>query len=244
MKFNLFASETFLKHYMSDKQDGNLGFRTNALPQTVLENRRNLARKLNISLEQLVVMQQEHTANVRRVTVADKGKGALEKTTALAATDGLITDNPDVVLMAQGADCPLLLFFEPNRKVLGVAHSGWKGFKAGIISNILQKFVQEYGCDPAKIKVGITPSAEQCCYEVGPELIKVFSSFPQDLFINKNGKIFFDLKGAIQYQLLTLKVLPENIESIAVCTICDDNFFSYRREKENAGRFALLAWME
>lgn len=221
-----------------------MGFRTNSQPQTVLENRRHLARKLNIELQQTVVMQQEHTANVYLVTTADKGKGALEKVTALSNTDGLITNKPEIVLMAQGADCPLLLFFEPQKKVFGVAHSGWKGFRAGIIPNMLQKFEKEYGCAPETIIVGITPSAEKCCYEVGSELVREFTSFPQNLFINRNNRIFFDLKGAIKHQLLSLRVQPENIESINICTICSENFYSFRREKENAGRFALLAWLD
>ncbi len=88
--------------------------------------------------------------------------------------------------------------------------------------------MQEFGTLPNDISAAIGPGIGVCCYEVGEEVSREFGF---------EGRTHLDLALENRKQLETAGVLPQNIEALGVCTFCDaERFFSYRREKEKAGR--------
>ena len=55
--------------------------------------------------------------------------------------DAMISEVKDVSIGILTADCAPILFYEPNKKIIGCAHSGWKGALNGIIKNTVEKFL-------------------------------------------------------------------------------------------------------
>ena len=98
----------------------------------VWENRQQFFQVLELKAENLVTPQQVHGANIKRVTRTDAGRGARDYADAIADTDALITNEPGLPLMLCFADCVPVIFLDPERKAVGIAHAGWKGTVAKI----------------------------------------------------------------------------------------------------------------
>ncbi|MFA5927839.1 MAG: peptidoglycan editing factor PgeF [Candidatus Margulisiibacteriota bacterium] len=230
------------KYYISTKADGNIGFNTSSSHDEVIANRQKIAEKHGFGLNDLVVMQQEHTANVRVVSRADAGKGSLARETGLAETDALVTKDKRLVLLAMGADCPLIAFHDPAKKVIAITHSGWRGTAGHIAHKTVEVMKENFGCNPEDILASIAPCAGKCCYEIGLDLVEKFHT--QWTIHKQANKYFLDLPETIAGQLHNSGLLKKNIITPESCTICDSNFYSYRREKALAGRFGLFVWLE
>ena len=104
----------------------NLSFTRGDDPEKVRENFRRMGTAIGFETKDLVLSDQTHTANVRRVTEADRGKG-FDKEKDYTDTDGLITNVPGLMLVTIYADCVPLYFVDPVHKAIGLSHSGWKG---------------------------------------------------------------------------------------------------------------------
>jgi len=255
--FSYFQFENFHKfqninHFVTTRDGGvsngayqslNLGYGTEDLSLSVLENRHILAQKMGIPLDNFVMCNQVHGKTVKVVTKEDKSKGAFFKDSALLATDGMITNIPDICLFVMGADCVPLLFFDPVQKVIGATHAGWRGTVQKIGIETVQLMVNTYNCSLDNIMVGIGPSIGNCCYNVGGEVIdEVLRTFgTTDHFINFNNETaeaHFDLWYANKYQLKEIGIKDENIEISGLCTKCNSHtFFSSRAGNGVTGRF-------
>jgi YfiH family protein len=141
------------------------------------------------------------------------------------------------------ADCVPLLFYDPSKEVIGVAHAGWKGTIRLIAQATIRALEDHFGCSTQNIVVGIGPSVGPCCYQVGQEVVsqveQVFET-KQHSVINRSadGKGYLDLWEANLKQLLDAGVPEENIEIARTCTCHHHNvFFSYRYERGKTGRF-------
>lgn len=210
----------------------------------VLENRRRLCRALEIPLEHVVQAGQIHGVGVRAITAAERGAGAFSRTTLLPAADALITNVPDVYLLACFADCTPLLCFDPVRRAVGVAHAGWRGTVAHMGAALLAGLTAHYGSDPADVRIVIGPAAGPCCYAVGHEVVTAASAaFPErpELLHERQGQIFFDLWAANRHSLLSAGAQPEHIAISGHCTIHQaEQFFSHRATSGLTGRFAAV----
>jgi YfiH family protein len=142
--------------------------------------------------------------------------------------DALVTNRPGLVIAVRTADCyPILLADARNRAVAAV-HAGWRGTAAHIVDRALEKMNAEFGTSPANVHAAIGPGIGVCCYEVGEEVARQFGF---------DSRTHLDLALENRKQLEAAGVAPQNIETPGVCTYCDaERFFSYRREKEKAGR--------
>jgi copper oxidase (laccase) domain-containing protein len=86
----------------------------------------------------------------------------------------------------------------------------------------------EFGTQACDIFTAIGPGIGVCCYEVGEDVSKQFGFAI---------RTHLDLMTENRKQLESAGVPAQNIEALDVCTFCDaERFFSYRREKEKAGR--------
>ncbi len=205
----------------------NVGFGLGDPDENVAENRRRL--KTSLGLMHLVSSRQVHGA---RVLVIDKPlKGDL----VAEGYDAFVTDQADVGLMIQQADCQAIMFHGPTRAVIGIAHVGWRGSVAGIIEKTVLAMKEAFGVLPEDLKAIIGPSLGPCCAEFvnyQQELPEGFRSFQVRPF-------YFDFWAISRAQLMTAGIPEASISSAAICTVCEQSFFSYRRD-QRTGRFAAV----
>ena len=157
--------------------------------------------------------------------------------------DLIFTDKPEITLYMRFADCTPLLFADPSRGVVGIAHAGWQGTVRGVASVAVKAMGERYGSRPADIYAAIGPSIGADHYEVGEEVIRqVRERFGRDaeaLLPAYGERRHFDLWAA--NRLLLERAGVTKIESANICTACHlDDWFSHRAEKGKTGRFAAL----
>jgi len=155
-----------------------------------------------------------------------------------ATFDGLACDRPGAVLAAFAADCIPILFAEPEARVCGAAHAGWRGTVAGIAGNMVAA-MQALGARPGRIRVALGPSIGPCCFEVGPEVVAAFRDALGELpglVVAGPHKDHIDLRVASRAILERAGVAPEHIDDRPPCTRCEpERFFSYRRDGRAGG---------
>jgi copper oxidase (laccase) domain-containing protein len=92
---------------------------------------------------------------------------------------------------------------------------------------------RQFGTCAEKLHAAIGPGIGGCCYEVGPEVAAEFGC---------SGRTHIDLTAVNREQLLEQGVPDRQIYSGELCTQCrPEDFWSYRREKEGAGRMFTFA---
>ncbi len=208
-------------------------------PEKVRANRAVAVRSLGWEPGNVVTAKQVHG---RRATqVVHEMAGAPD----LPETDALVTDEPGVLLMLKFADCVPVTLWDPVKRVVGLAHAGWRGTVLGTPAAAVELMIQRYGTNPSDILAGIGPSIGPCCYQVGPEVEKVASHvFAGAGVIHKEGDedIRFDLWSANAETLMRTGVPEEKITRAGICTRChSDLFFSHRGSGGTAGRFGVIA---
>jgi len=157
----------------------------------------------------------------------------------LPDADGLVTKLKNLSLAVKTADCVPLLFYDPVNKIIGVAHSGWKGTLGNITKETIEA-MKILGAREKNLLVVLGPHIKKCCYNIDKEREILFrNNFPSNtsLISYRNGMAYLNLSQAITYQLKNEGISQNNIEIIPLCTAGrPDLFFSYRRDKNNAGR--------
>jgi YfiH family protein len=216
--------------------------------ERALSNRETLARVLGVPLKRMVGCQQVHGSAVAVVGPEDAGRGMSPEAPSVQGADAMVTDCRGLYLMALSADCPPVVLYDPVRRAIGLAHSGWKGTVARIAANTVEAMVDNFGSEPDDIVAAIGPGIGPCCYEVGPNVVEaVESAFfgawdpPDPLLEKRDGGTYFNLWGGIQRALLEAGLRPESVSVERVCTA--DNpvvFYSHRGEKGLCGLFGAV----
>jgi YfiH family protein len=182
---------------------------------------------LGLRPEALVMVKQVHES---KVVVAENPDRAFLET----AADGIVTQVPGLVLGIRTADCVPVLFWDPVRKVAGIAHGGWKGVKDGIINQMLKTFEKKFKTRFSNLRIAIGPSIRRCHYEVGKEFLGYFPGF---YFAKDALKGHLDLVGVIKSRLVKRGVPEDQIDDTGLCTVCENaKFFSYRMESQTRER--------
>jgi len=162
---------------------------------------------------------------------------------SLRQADIILTDKRDVTLFMRFADCVPILFHDPRKGVVGVAHAGWMGTLRDVAGSTVKAMEAQYDSNPADIITGIGPSIGPDHYEIGADVIlQVMQKFGDDseqVLKSHDGKIHFDLWKTNQILLEDAGV--RKIEIAGICTACHtDDWFSHRAEKGRTGRFGAL----
>ena len=219
----------------------NLSFSRGDDPANVRENYRRFCEAAGFEVENIVTSDQAHTTKVRYVTKADCGSG-VTRDRDFHDIDGMITDEPGVVLATFYADCVPLFLVDPVKKAIGLSHSGWRGTVAKIGEVTVRRMQEEFGSDPSEIYGAVGPSICQDCYEVSEDVIEQFrAAFPQDkwdaLFYGKpDGKYQLDLWEANHQIMLGAGLKEEHISMPNLCTCCNPEFlFSHRASHGRRG---------
>jgi YfiH family protein len=182
-------------------------------------------------------VRQVHGGTVLRVTEAGFAGEA----------DAVWTDRPGLGVIGRGADCPLILVGgrgPSGKSVWGFAHASWRSTLQGITTGLILAMT-EAEVEPGNMSAVICPSAGPCCYEVGEEVrtraLESLGPGAAWFFLERAQRITFDLWAANVAQLTAAGLTENNIHRVDHCTICGgDSFPSYRREGDQAGRFAAV----
>ena len=203
-------------------------------PSNIKENYRRMADALGVSVSQMVLTQQTHTTNLRRVGSDDAGCG-LSRPLTWTDTDGLLTNAPGVMLVAFFADCVPLYFLDPVHKAIALSHSGWRGSVSRMGAVTVQKMAVEFGSRPQDLIAGIGPCICRKCYEVdefvADKIREVFAEeeMKQFLFPGRADHYQLDLPAMNRLILETAGIPANQISDSGHCTCCEaDRFFSHR----------------
>ncbi len=233
--FKLFSQKSGILHFVSTKYFGNMSLYMATDIQKVIDNRKNLARVLNIDLNNFVFQQQVHGTKCSIVENKDKSKGIYSYASALNDNDAMITATKEVCITVMAGDCVPLLFFDTQNKVIAAAHAGWRGTYKKIAQKTVEKMAQMFNSKPEHIIAGIGPSISAPRYEVDD---LVYNEFKKHIpgynnFFSEGkekGKYYLDLWAANKAQLLSAGLKEKNIEVSGLCTHADNHlFFSARR---------------
>jgi YfiH family protein len=150
----------------------------------------------------------------------------------IGESDALISDQPGVVVGVKTADCVPILLVDPSTRIVASIHAGWRGTAQNIVAATIRRLSSLWKTNPGNIQGAIGPSIGKCCYEVGPEVARRFG-------IDTTAPVHLDLASINEGQLRAAGVT--NIWKSGECTFCRaDRFFSYRREREQAGRMVSI----
>lgn len=229
-------------------------------PENVLENYRRTAKCLgeDYTEKDFVRGDQKHTANIRVMTEADRGKG-ITREQDYAEIDGMVTDVPGLILNLFVADCVPLYLVDPVHRAIGMAHSGWRGTVLQIGRKTLEVMTAQYGTRPSDCYCAVGPSICADCYEVGEDVAEqflrgmgvsefehVFRSTPADAeedsvlrqILEREilcrepgvpGKFLLDLWEANRWIFERAGVPAAQIEVTDICTHCNCGYlYSHR----------------
>ncbi len=173
----------------------NAGTGSNDDAAAVLENRTRVAAAFDRPENYLIGVHQVHSATAVKVDQPWPVKA--DGTSDRPEADGLVTSRAGVVLSALSADCAPILFADPQSRVIGSCHAGWKGALGGIIESTLKAMLQQ-GAKIDRMRAVIGPCIQQASYEVGADYEATF------LKEDKEAKAFFMATDATDKRLFDL----------------------------------------
>lgn len=202
----------------------NGGLGSSDVPDHVRENRRRMAAQLGVSSDSFLSLHQVHSPDVVVATGPWEGP-------ARPKADAIVTRTANLAIGVTAADCGPVLFVDPQARVIGAAHAGWKGALTGVLEATIDAMETE-GAERKRIIAAIGPLIRQQSYEVGAEFVDRFLAASADHAIFflpsvREGHAMFDLAGFIRARLEAAGVLM--IDDLGHDTYADERFFSYRR---------------
>ena len=226
-----------IKHCFFSRKNGvskglyeslNCGIGSNDNKEDVLKNLEIISNKINCNKNSLITLNQKHT---NQVVYFKNDTSIKNKVTA----DAIVSEVKNVGIGILTADCAPILFYDPKKKIIGCAHSGWKGALNGIIKNIVKKF-NELNSNSNDLIAVVGPCIDKKSYEVKEDFFNKFVSYENNnkIFFEKinNGKFLFDLRGFINKEISISGIT--NIENLEMDTFSQKEFFySYRRSQHN-----------
>jgi len=155
--------------------------------------------------------------------------------------DAIVTDRPCILLIIKTADCLPVLIVDRKIRVVAAVHCGWRGTLKRIVAKTVRAMAMKYGSDALSLSFAFGPCIDKACYEVGADVREKFrrEGLENGIFDRhplKKDRYVLDLRHANRSQILALGVPQERIFSIDLCTHCESDLFSYRRDGGRAGR--------
>jgi polyphenol oxidase len=198
-------------------------------PAKVAENRARMAKAVGVTPERLLTAYQVHSPDV---VVAEKPWPA----DARPRADAIVTRVPGLAIGVSTADCGPVLFADPQARVIGAAHAGWRGALSGVLEAAIAA-MERLGAERGRLVAAVGPMISQRNYEVGNELIEQFTKADAEnarfFATGRPGHAQFDLPGFIAARLARAGI--RQVEDLAACTYADPlRFYSYRRTTHRA----------
>lgn len=215
----------------------NVGSTVGDDPADVMRNKQLMIEALGLDPGQTCTVWQVH-GNTTLVMNEPSMNGSV-----LQQADGMVTDKPGLALVMRFADCVPLLFYDPVKQVIGMAHAGWRGTVAGAGPSVIRKMQEVYGSKPSDIEAAIGPSIGPDYYQVGAEVVeavrKAFGVIDNLVIHATDGSAYLNLWEANRIALLECGV--GKIEVAGICTASNTaEFYSHRAERGRTGRFGAV----
>ena len=216
----------------TNKKDGSLDERFGDISE-ITQNKKRLSETYDIPLSQFIFADQQHGTNITIVTKKDIhtsffGSTKIEQT---GGVDKLITNELDLFLTVYTADYIPVFFYDEVQHVVGIAHCGWKGVYHRLAQKMIQYFQEYFYSDTKNIVVRTGPSIGGCCYQVDLAPDKRLKLFRQEYGSDVINDKKLDLKKVLYKQCREMMILDMNIQISSECTCCNDQYFSWYREK-------------
>ena len=194
----------------------NLGLLTEDAPENVAENRRRLCEAAGADPERLAMNRQVHAATVNRAEPGERGREG----------DGLWTGAPGVPMLKVTADClPVVLARQNGEPALALLHAG----RLGLLEGILEAGIDALGA--ARLAAVVGPGIGPCCYEVDAEIADTYRArFGPDAVRGRNLDLWTTAERILRDGGI------DAVERVDVCTACNSDFFSHRRDHGVTGR--------
>ena len=253
LTFPLLEQTGIVKHLFTTRLGGvsggefsamNLSADRGDMPENVLENYRRIAWVLGVSPEDMAASHQTHTTNIRRMTAADKGKGIV-RPRDYSDIDGMVTDEPGLVLVTFYADCVPLYFVDPIHHAIGLAHSGWRGTVGRMGECMVRAMEEQFGTRPEELYAAIGPSICRDCYEVSEDVAEQFIDMLGEQVAlpgKAPGKYQLDLWLANELILRQSGLLPGHIAVTDICT-CHNSGYLFSHRASGGKRGSLAAFL-
>jgi YfiH family protein len=240
----------------------NLSRSTGDSAEPVSENRRRSFDALGLKPEHSVTSWLVHGNTVRVVTHDDAGDD-------LVHADAMVTQARGLALTLRFADCVPVLFHDPAKGAIGIAHAGWKGIVNGVLMETVQAMQRAFGSRPQDILAGVGPCIGPDKFEVGEDVATQIQAVVNVPVILKHGdpstssevtgrqgedhpltpspphpvalsqKSHVDLWKAAASQLNDAGV--GQVEIAGICTASNTHeWFSHRAEHGKTGRFGAV----
>lgn len=211
----------------------NVGGENGDAEEHVAENKDRILTAFALEPRRLVLLQQSH---FDQILLLRKPVKALPSPLPY---DGMVTDDPHLLLGILTADCVPIFIADPRKKAIGAVHAGRHGTGLQITSKVIQKMSEAFGSSPEDLLVVLGPSIGFCCYEIDEKVFKAeWEPFAMPV---GEGKWMIDLARINISLLEQAGVRTEHISWIDLCTRCnEDLFFSYRREGETGRQLSFI----
>jgi YfiH family protein len=211
----------------------NLGDHVGDDPAAVAANRMRLAALLRLPPDRIHYMRQVHGDRVAVVAAVSSGVPD-------GGVDAQVTRTPGVALAVLVADCVPVLLADPVAGVVGAAHAGRSGVRAGVALRALEAMV-ELGAEPGRTRAWLGPAVCPACYEV-PEQMRadVSGAVPATWSTSASGTAALDLSAGL---VAVLSGRGVAVQVVGPCTAESPDHYSYRRDG-TTGRFAGVVWVD
>lgn len=208
----------------------NMSLAVSDSPENVAENRARAIKSITGVDMPVVSAGQVHGNRVEIVTDATAG--------IVPDCDALVTETPDIALLMVFADCVPIYFCDPVRRVIGIAHSGWRGTAANVAGHTVRTIAETFEVEPYGLYAAIGPSISEDRYEVDLEVVDALnvawpggSSSPMTPKNEFTNKWLCNLRLIVFDQLVSAGIRPEHIAVSDECTFRNrKDFFSHRRD--------------
>ena len=226
-----------IKHCFFSRKNGfskgyyeslNCGLGSDDQRENVLKNLELVSKKIGCKKESLITLNQKHS---NQVIYFKNERSIKNKLTG----DAMVSEVKNIGISILTADCAPVFFYDPNKKIIGCAHSGWKGALSGIIKNTVKKF-NELNSNNNDLIAIVGPCINKDNYKVQIDFFKKFvdrDKINENFFQKINDVQYnFDLRGFINNELTNLNI--KKIENIEMDTFSQKElFYSYRRSRLN-----------
>ena len=219
----------------------NLGWSRGDVPENGPANDRRVVERMGFRLEDLALTHQVHGTSIvtvdRKLTVGPSFERKIRE------TDGLVCDQPGILLSATFADCVPVYLADPVSRQIALVHSGWKG-TVGKIGEKAVELLASRGADVRALRAVIGPCISGGHYEVTGDVIEALSAgFSREEMADialRTDEIHWlcDLPAACWHTLRKAGVAEENIHFSGICTWENDSLlFSHRKTGGRRGNF-------
>ena len=209
-----------------------------------IKDYKDLSNSIGINYINIAKPNQAHTKNIKRVDAKVNADEPDFNLSEYNETDGLITNSRNIALATTNADCILMLFFDPAKRVVANIHSGWRGTLQRISIEAVKMMEEEYNCNPKDIICCICPSIRKCHFKVHKDVQEPYYNEFKDL--EKIDELIVPIQGEDRWSIDTVEInkiileqeglKTENIIDCGICSVCNsDQIHSFRVEKEEYG---------